>query len=125
MSHSVVCPAEVHDELTIEPDFARHAFAAQLEPGTSIELTKFVAYGWSSQRSVPALRDQVHGALVTAGRTGWDELAQQQRAVLDDFLAGADVRVDGAAALQQAVRFGMFHAFQAGARAEERAIAAK
>ena len=125
MDHHVECPVQVFEELTIEPDFARQAYAAHLEPGDTIELTKFLAYGWSSQRSVPALRDQVHAALVSAGRTGWDELASQQRAVLDEFWAGADVQLDGAAELQQAVRFGMFHAFQAGARAEERAIAAK
>src|SRR5262249_36146454 len=38
---------------------------------------------------------------------------------------GADVEVEGDETVQQAVRFGLFHAMQAGARAEQRAIPAK
>src|SRR5262249_47384786 len=43
----------------------------------------------------------------------------------DDFWERADVELEGDAELQQAVRFGLFHTLQAGARAEQRAIAAK
>ena len=48
-----------------------------------------------------------------------------QRAYLDEFWERADVELDGDAELQQAVRFALFHVLQAGARAEQRAIAAK
>ena len=44
---------------------------------------------------------------------------------LDDFWDRADVELDGDTELQQAVRFALFHVLQAGARAEQRAIAAK
>ena len=37
---------------------------------------KFLAYGWSSRRSLPALRDQVDAALAAARHTGWDGPAQ-------------------------------------------------
>jgi len=47
--------------------------------------------------------------------------AGEQRAYLDDFWAQADVELDGDAGVQQAVRFGLFHVLQAGARAEGRA----
>ena len=56
---------------------------------------------------------------------GWDGLLAEQRAYLDDFWERADVELDGDAELQQAVRFALFHMLQAGARAEQRAIAAK
>ena len=49
-------------------------------------------------------------------RTGWDGLVAEQRAYLDDFWTGADVEIDGDSGLQQAVRFGIFHTLQAGAR---------
>ena len=52
-------------------------------------------------------------------------LLDGQREYLDDFWDRADVEIDGDAELQQAVRFALFHALQAGARAERRAIAAK
>ena len=44
---------------------------------------------------------------------------------LDEFWDGADVEVDGDDEVQQAVRFGLFHTLQAGARSEGRAVAAK
>ena len=93
--------------------------------GETLRLVKFLAYGWSAERSVPAVRDQVSAALAEAKHTGWDGLAQAQRAYLDEFWAGADVELDGDAELQQAVRFALFHTLQAGARGEGRAIAAK
>jgi alpha,alpha-trehalose phosphorylase len=88
-------------------------------------VVKFLAYGWSSQRSQPAVRDEVVAALAEARHTGWDGLLEAQRSYLDDFWARADVELDGDTELQQAVRFALFHVLQAGARAEQRAIAAK
>jgi alpha,alpha-trehalose phosphorylase len=84
-----------------------------------------VGYGWSGTRSRPALRDQVEGALLVAAQTGWEGLAEEQRAYLDDFWARADVELEGDEEIQQATRFGMFHVLQAGARAEGRPIPAK
>jgi alpha,alpha-trehalose phosphorylase len=86
---------------------------------------KFLAYGWSSLRSRPALRDQVLGAAAGAQYSGWDGLLKSQRDYLDDFWDSADVEVEGDADCQQAVRFGLFHVLQASARAERRAIAGK
>jgi alpha,alpha-trehalose phosphorylase len=71
------------------------------------------------------LRSQVEAALAEARHTGWDGLVSDQRKFLDDYWERADVVIDGDAELQQAVRFGMFHAVQAGARAERRPIPAK
>ena len=64
-------------------------------------------------------------ALAEARHTGWDGLLAAQRAYLDDFWDRADVELEGDLELQQAVRFALFHTLQAGARAEQRAIAAK
>ena len=108
-----------------EPDWTRTTAGAQLQPGQRLSMTKFVAYGWSGQRSVPALRDQVDAALSAVQQTGWDGLVAEQREYVNEFWDGADVEVDGDPAIQQAVRFGLFHVLQAGARAERRAIAAK
>src|SRR5213076_324123 len=88
-------------------------------------IVKFIAYGWSSQRSLPAVRDQVVGALAQARHTGWQGLLAGQREYLSRFWESADVELEGDTELQQAVRFALFHTLQAGARAEQRAIAAK
>jgi alpha,alpha-trehalose phosphorylase len=109
----------------VESDWARMTIGALLQPGEKLGLTKFVAYGWSSTRSVPALRDQVDGALSAVIHTGWEQLLADQKAYLDEFWDGADVELDGDPAIQQAVRFALFHVLQAGARSEGRAITAK
>src|SRR5204863_8983428 len=93
--------------------------------GDRLRVVEFLACGWSSQRSASALRDQVVAALTEARHSGWEGLVSSQREYLDDFWDRADVEIDGDAELQQAVRFGLFHTLQAGARAEGRAIAAK
>jgi alpha,alpha-trehalose phosphorylase len=86
---------------------------------------KFLSYGWSRQRTVAAIRDQVAAALAGAVHTGWDGLLRDQRAYLDRFWEQADIELEGDAELQQAVRFGMFQTLQAGARGEQRLSPAK
>ncbi|MFI9646409.1 glycoside hydrolase family 65 protein [Streptomyces sp. NPDC052040] len=106
-------------------DLARLTIATALEPGERLRLEKFVSYGWSGTRSLPAVSDQVDAALAAATSVGWTGLLAEQRAHLDDFWARSDVEIDGDAQIQQAVRFALFHVLQAGARAEQRAIPAK
>jgi alpha,alpha-trehalose phosphorylase len=125
MDHLFECPAEVHTESWALEDNGLVSATTVLRPGQKLRVIKFVAYGWSRQRSLPAVRDQVWAALRTARLTGWNGLLAEQRAYLDDFWDRADVEVDGDAEVQQAVRFGLFHVLQAGARAEDRAIPAK
>jgi alpha,alpha-trehalose phosphorylase len=96
-----------------------------VQPGQRLRVVKFLAYGWSSQRSLPALRAQAAAALTAARHTGWDGLVQGQREILDGFWDRADVELDGDPEIQQSVRHALFHVFQAGLRAEGRAIAAK
>ena len=107
------------------PDLGRLMIAAEVGAGEPLRLEKFLGYGWSSQRSRPALIDQVSGALAAAQLTGWQGLLDEQRKYLDTFWEGADVEVDGDVEIQQAVRFGLFHIMQSGARAEYRPIPAK
>jgi alpha,alpha-trehalose phosphorylase len=106
-------------------DIGRVTITADVEPGQRLRLVKFLAYGWSSQRSTAALRDQVAAALAEARQTGWEGLLAGQRGYLSAFWERADVELDGDAELQQALRFALFHTLQAGARGERRAIAAK
>ena len=125
MDHVVEGPDGTLTASESEDDLARVTINTELQPGERLRVVKLIAYGWSSQRSLPALRDQVDAALAAAKRTGWEGLLGSQREYLDDLWARADVELDGDPALQQAVRFALFHVLQAGARAEERAIPAK
>jgi len=104
---------------------ARTVVIDVLNPGQRLRLIKFVAYGWSLERTLPAMRDQVAAALAAAHQAGWEGLLAEQRRYLDDFWARADVEIEGDSAVQQAVRYALFQVLSAGARAEGRAIPAK
>jgi alpha,alpha-trehalose phosphorylase len=123
--HVFEAPESAHTSLEVNDNLARLTIAVRLPQGTRFRVIKFLAYGWSHRRSAAALRDQVEGALATARLAGWDRLVAEQRSRLDDYWRRADVEVEGDPELQQAVRFALFHIFQAGVRTEGRPIAAK
>jgi len=125
MDHIIEGPEGTSDEMDVFDDLARLTVTAELAPGRPLRIVKFLAYGWSAERSMPAMRDQVAAARAGAAHRGWDGLVAEQRAYLDDFWNGADVELEGDPELQQAIRFALFHVLQAGARGEQRAIAAK
>jgi alpha,alpha-trehalose phosphorylase len=125
MDHKVEAPGRVEFRNESFEDLARVTYITALEAGQKVRIVKFVGYGWSAERSGPALRDQVAGAVAAAWYNGWDGLLSEQRAYLDDFWDSADIQVEGDFKLQHALRFSLFHLLQASARAETRAIAAK
>jgi len=106
-------------------DVARIEVVTKVAPGKPLRIRKVIAYGWSAQRSGPALRDQVSAALAAATHTGWDGLIAEQAEFMDGYWDRSDVEIEGDPELQQAIRFAMWHTLQAGARGEQRAIAAK
>jgi alpha,alpha-trehalose phosphorylase len=125
MEHCWEGSDDVLVSIDCHPDVARLTLSTTLQPGQRFVLTKFLGYGWSSQRTRPALSGQVAAALTAARHSGWSGLLAEQRDYLDDYWVRADVRLDGDERLQQAIRFALFHVLQAGARAEQRAIPAK
>jgi alpha,alpha-trehalose phosphorylase len=125
MDHLCDAPKPWEIESEAYEDSARLTVIAELIPGQKLRLVKLVAYGWSAERSVPALRDQTAAAVAAARHSGWEGMQSEQRAYLDEFWDRADVHIDGDPEIQQAVRFAVFQVLQAGARAEGRAIPAK
>ncbi|QOC93973.1 glycoside hydrolase family 65 protein [Micromonospora craniellae] len=125
MEHEIESPARTTVESEGYEDWVRTTVGCVLEPGQTLRVVKYLTYGWSSRRSLPAVRDQVGAALAAAKLDGWHGLVREQREYLNEFWDAADVEVDGDPEVQQAVRFGLFHVLQAGARAERRPISAK
>jgi trehalose/maltose hydrolase-like predicted phosphorylase len=125
MDHEIEVEGRVEITNDAGDDLARTTVICGLRPGQQLRIVKYLAYGWSSQRSRPALRDQAAAALHSARYSGWQGLVDAQRKILDDYWDSADVEVEGDPVCQQAVRFGLFHLLQASARAERRGIASK
>src|SRR4051794_36614516 len=91
MDHVVDGPEGTVTTAQSEPDLARLTVSTRLEPGQTLRLVKMLAYGWSSQRSLHSLRDQVDAALASAMRTGWKGLQVEQREYLDAVWDRTDV----------------------------------
>jgi len=125
MDHMIDGAEEAEHSCEAEEDLGRVTVAVNLDEGSTLRIVKLLSYGWSAERSLPAVRDQVEAALAEARHTGWNGLIESQRETLDEFWERADVELEGDPEIQTAVRFGLFHALQAGARGEERAIPAK
>src|SRR5439155_25486917 len=91
MDHLVEGPGGMEAAAESGPDVGRVTVATELAQRERLRVVKFLAYGWSSQRSESALRDQVVAALTAARHTGWDGLLRDQCAYLDAFWACADI----------------------------------
>ncbi|MDR1635190.1 MAG: hypothetical protein LBS27_09795 [Bifidobacteriaceae bacterium] len=109
----------------ISPDLAETRFTVQARAGVPIRLTKLVAY--HSSRGVPPteLRERCRLTLSRGAERGPIGLADDQRQFLDSFWERSDVVVHGQGATQQAVRWNLFQALQASARAEGVGVPAK
>ena len=70
MDHIIEGPEGIVTAAESQPDLGRLTVSTELKPGEKLRIVKFLGYGWSSQRSLPSLRDQVHLALAAARRTG-------------------------------------------------------
>jgi alpha,alpha-trehalose phosphorylase len=125
MTHELEGPEGTAAAVEGSGDVARYTVTSRPKPGEKLRFVKYLAYGWSAERSRSALHDQVVAALAGARSTTWDGLLAEQREFLDDFWSGADVEVVGDIEVQQAVRFALFHIVQSGARSEQRMIPAK
>ncbi|MEV4611400.1 glycosyl hydrolase family 65 protein [Kitasatospora sp. NPDC049258] len=123
--HTVAGPDGTATAVESGPELARLTVTSALRAGQSLGLEKLVAHGWSAVRSRHAVRSQLDAALARATATGWAGLVAEQRQVLAAFWNKADVELEGDAEIQQAVRFALFQLYQAAARAEQRAVAAK
>ena len=79
MDHEIEVPGRVEVQTEARPDLARTTVICGLRPGQKLRIVKYLAYGWSSLRSRPALRDQAAAALPAPatpdGRACWTRSA--------------------------------------------------
>ncbi|MBS1895370.1 MAG: glycoside hydrolase family 65 protein [Actinobacteria bacterium] len=99
--------------------------SADAEPGSPLTIEKLLAYRRGDGGDAAGLAAGVEASLDRARRLGFEGLASLQRDALDSWWARADVEIDGDEHVQQALRFALFHLFQASACAGPEPIAAK
>ena len=118
------CPLEIEDADCVE-DRGRVVVVAEAKRGSTVRISKFLAYHHSASASAGELRFRVNRTLDRAVREGASTIFESQARHLKEFWATSDVEIEGAPEVQQAVRFNLFQIFQASARVEGFGIPAK
>ena len=133
IDHLVEADGPVSGQSECSEQEGKVVFSCQARPGVPVKITKFIAYHTSATLKFAELRDCVERSLDRALAGGFEELLDAQRRHLDDFWRRSDVRLQGdtnepqyrTEEFQQALRFNLFHIFQAAFRAGDMGIPAK
>ncbi len=86
---------------------ARDVIGGRLEPGDPATVDRLAAV--VSARTRAPSGDSARRALVRAETLGFDELLRRHRAAWDEAWGAADLRIDGDASDQHALRFAIYH----------------
>ncbi|MBX3086587.1 MAG: glycoside hydrolase family 65 protein [Anaerolineae bacterium] len=102
-------------------------FEIDAAQGQPIQLTKYLAYAASNDtgQSGLALAITANHLATQAKETGFARLAQAQADFLAEFWADTDIVIKGDIALQQGIRFNMFHLLQSAGRDGKTNMSAK
>ncbi|WP_028709177.1 glycoside hydrolase family 65 protein [Propionicicella superfundia] len=125
IAHEIASSADAEMFVETRPDWARTSFVAELLPGESLTITKYVAHATSTTRAVPLLRSQVSAAVSSARHDRWEGLVARQAEHLDAFWDTADVHVTGRPRLTGMLRYALFQVYQGALRNEGAPIGAK
>ncbi|MFA0810236.1 glycoside hydrolase family 65 protein [Microbulbifer epialgicus] len=128
-----ICSAALHhcesdSEHTIDNSWSEDRVSTEYrfnaKPNTPIRLTKYVAY-FAEQHAEPIETAQLRAYLERCAARGFEEHAVSQHEEMDRFWLESDIQVRGDDALQQGIRFNLFHLFQSLGRDGRTNIAAK
>lgn len=104
---------------------ASAAYTVAVEQDSAVELTKYIAYSSSLDMPAETLESFLMDVLNTAETDGFSALLKEQKSDMDTFWQGADIQIDGDAALQQGLRFNLFHIMQSAGRDGKTGMGAK
>ena len=99
-------------------------FHAQLRPGQSVVLEKFVAWSCGTG-AIDAIRNEADMLARKAAAEGFAALAARKARAMQAFWRRADLDVDDDADMALALRFNLFHLFQSASRSAAHGTAAK
>lgn len=98
-------------------------YACDAVLGEPVSLTKYIAY--TSSLDAPDLEAQLTTVLDIAEADGFQKLLSEQKSAMDAFWQAADIQIDGDEALQQGLRFNLFHIMQSAGRDGKTGMGAK
>lgn len=121
------CSGKMQDTYTAnaDEDCAEAVYAVECTENQEVILDKFIVYTSALDMPRDSMHDFVQAELQKAGKTGYEKLEKEQEKYMSDFWAKADVTIQGDAALQQGIRFNLFHIMQAAGRDGRTGMGAK
>jgi trehalose/maltose hydrolase-like predicted phosphorylase len=90
-----------------------------------ISLTKYIVMVTSKHDNADEIVARAEKEILQAEKMGFDGIKTSQMAFLADFWSRSDIEIKGAPAIQQGIRFNIFHLLQAVGRDGQTNIAAK
>jgi alpha,alpha-trehalose phosphorylase len=125
IDHIVETECEYASKTECEEGAGRVVFNIHARRGKTFRIVKFVSYATSLSTHPAELGRRCTWTINRAMRRGIDAVFEDQRAFLGEFWAKGDIEIKGDPALQQAIRFNLFHLLQAAGRTEDSGVPAK
>ncbi|MFC6635447.1 glycoside hydrolase family 65 protein [Microbulbifer taiwanensis] len=122
--HKIEFDGDCAREYSQDVDRVSVEYRLDARRGQAIRLTKYVAH-FAEQRAGSIGTTRLRDYLKDCSNKGFEDYAVLQRRELESFWNQADVEVRGNDALQQGMRFNLFHLFQSLGRDGRTNIAAK
>lgn len=95
------------------------------EKGSKIRLDKYISYITSLDSDKDEIGCKAYHIVSDAKKKGFWNILKEQHELMKKFWQRADISVEGDVAVQQSIRFNMFHLFQSAGRDGKTSIAAK
>ena len=125
MDHQIKTKSQFTSDTAAEPLAVNISYHFDAHKGEPVHLTKYLAYTTSRDYPEADVLTTAKEVVTKAKAQGFDSLCQEQADFLSKFWERADIEVKGDLALQQGIRFNMFHLLQSVGRDGHTAIGAK
>ncbi len=132
VDHVVTTDGSLTHQSSCTDDSGKVVFSSTLQPGKTLELTKYITYHTSRRIPPEELCDRAERTLDRALEQDFKVLLNDQRNYMDDFWQRSDITLRAGPTalktteeLQQSLRFNLFQILQAAGRAEGTGIPAK
>ena len=129
---SIACGAvnKISSENFIRKNFKNYEFCwvsyeFYAKENEEIILDKFIAYSTSLDMNCKKLHGFIKTILSDAKKKGYIEAEREQKEYIEEFWRTADVIIEGDNALQQGIRFNLFHLMQSAGRDGKTGMGAK
>jgi alpha,alpha-trehalose phosphorylase len=125
MENEVLSEESYDIERRKEEDIVEIIFNIKAKKDKVYTINKYISYYTSQEYAEDILKDLALEEVGRAKRDGIEKLFQEQKEFLDSFWKDADVVIEGDDALQQGIRFSIFHLIQSVGRDGKTNITAK